>query len=151
MLSARNLFAEIETPARLGNVLAEVLAACVVLGWVALAVAADEDRPISATDAVKRVGKTVRVEMQVKKAKNRLDKHGLIYLDSEDDFHSPTNLGVAISPAGVAKFRALGIADPTAHFLGKSIRVRGEILVFETRPYLPVTDPAQIEIVTVKK
>jgi hypothetical protein len=151
MLSSRNQFAGIETSARLGNVIAEVLAACVVLSWVALAIAADDDRPISATDAVKRVGQTVRVEMQVKKAKNRLDKHVLIYLDSEDDFHSPTNLGVAISPAGAAKFRAQDVADPAAHFLGKSIRVRGEILVFEIRPYLPVTDPAQIEIVTVKK
>jgi hypothetical protein len=151
MLRAGKHIAGIVTSVRLGNVIAEVVAAAVVLGWVALAIGADDDRPVSATDAVKRVGQTVRVEMQVKKAKNRLDKHGLIYLDSEDDFHSPTNLGVAISPAGAAKFRAQGVADPATHFLGKSIRVRGEILVFETRPYLPVTDPAQIEIVTLKK
>jgi hypothetical protein len=87
----------------------------------------------------------------VKKAKNRLEKHGLVYLDSEEDFHSPTNLGVAITPAGAAKFRAKGVADAAAHFLGKTVRVRGEVLIFETRPYLPVTDPSQIEIVGAKK
>jgi hypothetical protein len=123
----------------------------VVLTFVNLATGADEDHLVTPADAVKNVGQSVRVEMRVKKAKNRLEKHGLIYLDSEDDFHSPANLGVAITPAGVAKFRAKGIADPAVHFLGKSIRVRGEILIFETRPYLPVTDPAQIEVVPEKQ
>jgi hypothetical protein len=122
-----------------------------LLIWAALAVCADNDRPIAPAEAVKRVGETVRVEMLVKKAKDRLDKHGLVYLDAEGDFHSPTNLGVAITKAAATKFRANGIADPAAHFLGKSIRVRGEVLIFEKLPYLPVTDPAQIEIVATKK
>jgi hypothetical protein len=110
-----------------------------------------DDAPIPPSDAVKKVGKTVRVEMVVKKAKDRLEKRGLIYLDSEDDFKSPTNLGVTITPAAANQFRAKEIADPAAFLLGKTIRVRGEILVFETRPYLPVTDPAQIEILPPKK
>src|SRR5262249_55396563 len=128
-----------------------ILTAAVILGWAALAAGADGDKPVPPAEAVKRVGQTVLVEMQVRKAKDRLDKHGLIYLDSEDDFHKPTNLGVAITPAGAAKFKANGIADPAAHFLGKTVRVRGEVLIFETRPYLPVTDPGQIEIAGAKK
>jgi hypothetical protein len=127
------------------------LVGALVLGWVTSSAGADEDRPVTPADAVKRIGQTLRVEMQVKKAKNRLEKHGMIYLDSEDDFHSPTNLGIAITAAGAAKFRAKGIADPAAYFQGKSIRVRGEILIFETRPYLPVTDAAQIEVAPAKK
>jgi hypothetical protein len=125
-------------------------AVAVVLTWAALAACADDDKTLSPAEAVKRVGETVRIEMQVRKAKDRLDKHGLIYLDAEDDFHSTTNLGVAITKAAAAKFRASGIADPAAHFLNKTIRVRGEVLIFEKLPYLPVTDPAQIEIVAPK-
>jgi hypothetical protein len=125
-------------------------ATAAVFGWVALAFGAD-NTAISAAEAVKKVGKTVRVEMVVKKAKDRLEKRGLVYLDSEDDFHSPANLGVTITPGAAKEYRAKGIADPAAYFQGKTIRVRGEILVFETRPYLPVTDPAQIEVLPQKK
>ena len=125
--------------------------AAVFLMYVSFAAGADDLPPMTPADAVKRIGQTVRVEMRVKAAKNRLEKRGLVYLDSEDDFHSATNLGVAITPSAAAKYRARGIADPAVHFLGKLIRVRGEILVFETRPYLPVTDPTQIEIVPEKK
>jgi hypothetical protein len=119
--------------------------------WAALAARAAGDRPLPAAEAVKHPGETVWVEMQVRKAKDRLDRRGLIYLDSEDDFTSPTNLGVTITRVGAAKFRAKGVADPAAHFLGKTVRVRGEVLVFETRPYLPVTDPGQIEVVETKR
>jgi hypothetical protein len=125
--------------------------ALVVGVWAGLAAGADGERPIPPAEAVKRVGQTVTVEMPVRKAKDRLERRGLIYLDSEEDFTSPANLGVAITPAGAAKLKAKGIADPAAHFLGKTVRVRGEVLVFETRPYLPVTDPGQIEVVEARK
>jgi hypothetical protein len=129
----------------------QFLTVALVVVWSAPAAADDETKPIPPAKAVNRVGQPVRVEMQVRKAKDALAKHGLIYLDSEDDFHKPTNLGVAITTVGAAKFRAKGIVDPAAHFLGKTICVRGEILIFETRPYLPVTDPGQLEIVETKK
>jgi hypothetical protein len=128
-----------------------VMSALVGLTWSALATGADAEKPIPPTEAVKRVGQTVYVEMTVRKAKDRLDKHGLIYLDSEDDFHSPDNLGVAITSAGAAKFKEKGVTDPAAHFLGKTVRVRGEVLIFEKPPYLPVTDPGQIEIAGAEK
>jgi hypothetical protein len=112
---------------------------------------ADDTKPNTAAEAVKSVGKpTVVVQMEVKKAKDRLDKRGIIYLDSEDDFKDPNNLGVAISAEAAAKFKAKGIADPAAHFLGKTIRVRGCVMKFEERPYLPVHDPDQITVVEKK-
>jgi hypothetical protein len=123
----------------------------VALVGTTLAAGADAEKPLTPAEAVKRVGQTVHVEMLVRKTKDRLERHGVIYLDSEDDFHSPNNLGVAITGAGAAKFKAKGIADPAAHFLGKTIRVRGEVLIFEKLPYLPVTDPGQIEVVETKK
>ena len=88
--------------------------------------------------------------MEVKKAKDRLEKRGIIYLDSEDDFKDPNNLGVAISAEAAAKFKEKGVADPAAHFLGKTIRVRGCVMKFEERPYLPVHDPDQITVVEKK-
>jgi hypothetical protein len=128
-----------------------LLIAVAVLGFGTGAPGADGDKPLSPAEAVKRVGQTVLIEMTVRKAKDRLDEHGVVYLDSEEDFHLPTNLGVAITKAGAAKFKEKGVTDLVAHFRDRTVRVRGEILIFETRPYLPVTDPGQIEIVPVKK
>jgi hypothetical protein len=123
--------------------------ACLVAG-LALA-RSDEGKPISPAEAVKQVGKPqVVVEMVVKKAKDRVDKRGIVYLDSEDDFKDPNNLGVAISAEAAAKYKAKGVANLEAYFQGKTIRVRGCVMRFEERPYLPVHDPGQIEIVETK-
>lgn len=119
-----------------------------VVSCVGLLSAADEPKAITAREAVKHIGKPkVVVEMVVKKAKDRLEKRGLIYLDSEEDFKDPNNLGITISAEAAAKFKEKGIADPAAHFEGKTIRVRGCIMRFEERPYLPVHDPSQITVV----
>src|SRR5262245_54826337 len=121
------------------------LAVVVALVWAAEASCGD-DTPITAAEAVKRVGQKVYVEMKVRKTKDRLEAHGLVYLDSEDDFHSSTNLGVVITSAAAAKFKEKGVIDLAAHFLNKTIRVRGEVLIFEKLPYLPVSDPGQLEV-----
>ena len=51
----------------------------------ALALAA-EGKPVTPVEARKQVGKKVTVEMVVQAAKDRLEKRGKIYLDSETDF-----------------------------------------------------------------
>jgi hypothetical protein len=115
------------------------------------AVSAADPPPVSPVEAIKLVGKpSVLVEMVVKKAKDRLEKRGIVFLDSEDDFHDAKNLGVAISAEAAVKFKAKGITDLAGHFQGKTIRVRGCVMMFETRPYLPVHDPDQITIVEKK-
>lgn len=120
----------------------------VALAVGASAVAADELKPLTPAEAVRRIGEPqVLVEMSVKQTKDRLARRGVIYLDSETDFRSETNLGVAVSAEAAAKFRAQGVADPAAYFLGKTIRVRGCVMRFEERPYLPVHDPGQITVV----
>jgi len=106
---------------------------------------------VTPAEAIKQIGKPeVLVEMVVKKSKDRLEKRGIIYLDSEEDFKNANNLGVAISAEGAAKFKKQGIPDPAAHFEGKTIRVRGCVMRFEERPYLPVHNPEQISIVEKK-
>jgi hypothetical protein len=113
---------------------------------------ADDPKPVTAAEAVKLVDRpVVVVEMTVRAAKDRVAKRGVVYLDSEDDFKSADNLGVAISAGAAAKLKAKGVDDPAAHFLGKTIRVRGCVMRFEERAYLPVLDPEQITVVEVKK
>jgi hypothetical protein len=107
------------------------------------------DSPVSLSpvEAIQQVGRPkVQVELVVKSSKDRLAKRGIIYLDSEEDFANPANLGIAISAEAAEKFKRNGIADPAGHFKGKAIQVQGCVMRFEERPYLPVHDPSQIVI-----
>jgi hypothetical protein len=111
-------------------------------------VQADADKPIAAADAEGAIGKPrVVVEMTVKQAKDRLERRGIVYLDSEDDFNDAKNLGVAISAEAAEKFGKQGVKELEGHFKGKTIRVTGCVMRFEERVYLPVHDPGQIEVV----
>lgn len=124
--------------------------AFLVVSAVALQTA-DNDKPLSPAEAIKQTGKPrIVVEMTVKKAKERLEKRGIIYLDSQEDFKDPNNLGVALSAEVALKLKDKGIADVAAYFQGKRIRVIGSIMRFEERPYLPVLDPAQISVIDTK-
>jgi hypothetical protein len=105
-------------------------------------------KPISLAEAIKQIGKPqVLVEMHVRSVKYRIEKRGIIYLDSAEDFTSPNNLGVAISAEAAEKFKTNGMPDPAKHFMGKTIHVRGCIMRFEERPYLPVHSPEQIVMI----
>jgi hypothetical protein len=70
-----------------------------------------------------------------------------VFLDSEANHRDPKNLGVVVTESGRARFGEAGIDDPTAHFGGKTIRVRGVVILREDRPYIEVNDPSQIETV----
>jgi hypothetical protein len=109
-----------------------------------------DDKPLSPEDAIKKVNEKVTVEMTVRASKNRLEKRGEIYLDSEEDFHDAKNLGVVITKTGAAKFIEAGVKDPAAHFKGKTIRVVGTVILKEKRPRIEVDDPKQITIVKPK-
>ena len=53
------------------------------------------------------------------------------------------------SPRMDGRIQRGGIEDPAAHFNGKTIRVRGVVVIRkENRPYIEeVNDPSQIEMV----
>ncbi len=105
---------------------------------------------VTPIEAIRRIGTPeVLVRMTVQHAKDRLEKRGLVYLDSEKDYKHPDNLGVAISAKAAKMFRERGITDPAAHFRGKTIEVRGCVMVFDNHPFLPVLDPKQIRILKV--
>jgi DNA/RNA endonuclease YhcR with UshA esterase domain len=118
-----------------------VLAA--LAGCAALALAAD-DKPLGPAEARKKVGKKVTVEMTVKAAKDRLEKRGEIYLDSEEDFKDEKNFAVVITKKGAASLREAGIADPAAHFKGKKIRATGKVKEVSDVPRVEIDDARQI-------
>jgi hypothetical protein len=97
-------------------------------------------------EAINRVNESVSVEMLVQRAKCCSGSRQ-VFLDSEANYRDPKNLGVVVTETGRAKFAEAGIDDPTAHFNGKTIRVRGVVVHKEDRPCIEVNDTSQIEMV----
>ena len=101
---------------------------------------------LSAVEAINRVSESVTVEMLVQRTK-RCSGSRQVFLDSETNHRDPKNLGVVVTESGREKVSEAGIDDPTAHFNGKTIRVRGVVIRKEDWPYIEVNDPSQIEMV----
>jgi hypothetical protein len=101
---------------------------------------------LSPIEAIHRVNESVTVEMLVQRTKCCTGS-SQVFLDSEVSYRDPKNLGVVVTVSGRAKFAEAGINDPTAHFKGKTIRVRGVMIRKEKGPYIEVSDPSQIELV----
>jgi hypothetical protein len=112
-----------------------------------LVLIAQEESPITPQEAIASIGKSkVVVEMTVESTKNALTDRGIIYLDSEKEFTSEKNLGIAISSFAAEQLKAKGIDNPTEYYRGKRIRVSGVVMRFERLPYLPVLEADQIEV-----
>jgi len=101
---------------------------------------------ITAEEAIAQVNESVTVEMLVQRTKCCAGS-SQVFLDSERNHRDPKNLGVVITVEGRPKFVEAGIGDPSAHFNGKTIRIRGIVIRKEKGPYIEVTDPNQIEVV----
>jgi DNA/RNA endonuclease YhcR with UshA esterase domain len=125
----------------------KTLAVLGVLSLTWLAAAAQDAKPLTPAEAIRRVGEEVTVQMTVKASKNALEKRKEIYLDSEEDFRDARNLAAVIDAAGAAKFKEAGIDEPAGHFKGKTIRVRGTVTRVDDRPRMVVSDPKQIRII----
>jgi hypothetical protein len=105
------------------------------------------DKPLSPEEARAKIGESVTVQMTVRAAKDRLEKRGEIYLDSEEDFRDGKNFAVVITRAGAAKLKETGIPDPAEHFRGKTIRAIGMVKEVEMVPRIEVNDAKQIHVV----
>jgi hypothetical protein len=108
---------------------------------------AEDDKPLGPVEARNQVGKKITVEMTVKAAKDRLEKHGEIYLDAEENFKDPKNFAVIITKAGAAKFKEAGIAAPADHFRSKLIRAKGTVKVVQEVPRIEIDDRGDLQIV----
>jgi hypothetical protein len=112
--------------------------------------AINADKPFTPVEARKAVGKTISVEMTVKAAKDRLEKRGEIYLDSEADFKDEKNFAVVINKDGAADLKKKGIDDPVAHFKDKLIQATGEVKVVDDVPRIEISEAKQIKLATDK-
>jgi hypothetical protein len=121
--------------------------ALITAGVLIFGVRAEDTKPLTPAEAIKKVNEKVTVEMLVKASKNRLQKRGEIYLDSEQDFRDEKNLAVVVTRSGAAKFKEAGVDDPATHFKSKTIRVKGTVILRDERPRIEVNDPKQIQIV----
>jgi len=101
---------------------------------------------LSPVEAINRINESVTVEMLIQKTK-RCSGSRKVFLDSEASHHDPKNLGVVVAENVWAQFSEAGIEASTAHFHGKTIRVRGVVIHKENRPYIEVNDLSQIELV----
>ena len=119
-----------------------------VVGFLSLpAFAADERKPLGPVEARKQAGKEITVKMEVKAAKDRLEKRGEIYLDSEEDFKDEKNFAVVITKKGAASLRNAGIAAPADHFKGKTITARGTVTEVGGVPRIEIDEGKQIAVV----
>ncbi len=102
--------------------------------------------PISPVEAIQRLNEPVVVEMPIKRTKS-CTCSSQFFLDCEENKRDPKNLGLVVTTAAAARFHEAGIDDPAEHFQGKTLRVRGMVILKEGRPYIEVNDRSQIEVV----
>jgi DNA/RNA endonuclease YhcR with UshA esterase domain len=117
-----------------------------VLTW-ACAAAAAADKPLTPAEARKKVGEKVTVEMAVRAAKDRLEKRGEIYLDSEEDFKDERNFAVVITRKGAASLKEAGVEDPAGHFKAKTVRATGTVKKVGGVPRIEIDEAKQIKTV----
>src|SRR4051794_13544952 len=125
-----------------------------VAGWFLLTVVVPagagrggSDKPLSPAEGIKKGNEKVTVRMKVQATKDRLEKRGEIYLDSEEDFQDAKNLGIVITKNGAKALKKAGIDDPANHFMNKTIHVTGTVLLKEERPRIEVEDAKQIKVI----
>jgi hypothetical protein len=105
-----------------------------------------EEKPLPPVEARKKVGERITVEMAVQAAKDRLEKRGEIYLDSELDFRDEKNFAVVITRAGAESLKKAGIDNAAEHFKDKKIRATGTVKEVDKVPRIEVDDAKQIVI-----
>lgn len=110
------------------------------------AACAEDAKPLPPVEARKQIGKEITVRMEVKTAKDRLEKRGEIYLDAEEDFKDEKSFAVVISKKGAASLKDAGITDPADHFKGKKITARGTVREVDGVPRIDIDDAKQIKI-----
>jgi hypothetical protein len=113
---------------------------------VGVALAA-EDKPLTPVQARAKVGEKVTVEMTVRAAKDRLEKRGEIYLDSEPNFKDEKNFAVVITKTGAESLKKKGIDSPADHFKDKTIRATGTVKEVQMVPRIEIEDAKQIQLV----
>ena len=122
------------------------LAALVSIAHFTHASATSADEIVPAEKAREYRDKACTVELVVRSSKHETSRM-VFYLDSEEDYRDPKNLAVVISEQDLPKFREAGIEDPSIHYHGKRLRVRGKVVFEDDQYQIHVKDPICIETV----
>jgi len=127
------------------------LVVVLVLLWASPGPAADEKeaKPLTPAEAAKHVNEKCTVELEVKSSAKA--RNGMVFLNSESNYRDGKNFTVVIEKKDLEKFKKAEIADPAAHYKGKTVHVTGTVSLYQNRPQLKVEDPAQIKVVETKK
>ena len=115
--------------------------------WLSRAPAQDQPKPIGPAEAAKKVNEEVTLQMQVKSAALR---EGVCFLNSEEDFKDTKNFTLFIDKDALAKFKEAKIDDPAAHFKGKTVQVKGKVILYRERPEIKLSGPDAIKVVEKK-
>ncbi len=116
---------------------------CWLLG-VSTAFAQDSVKVINPAEAVKRLNEDVTLLMEVKSANLR---GAVCFLNSEENFRDDKNLTLFIDRDALARFKEAKIDDPAAHFRGKTVLVKGKVILYRDRPEIKLSGPDAIKIV----
>ena len=116
------------------------------LYWVACGLADDVPPRIKPEEARKFVDQKVEVVFEVKHAKYS-EKRKTAFLDSQEDFRSPRNLGVAIIEKGLSDLKTKkSIGRPEEFFANRKIRVTGTVVIREENAYIDIDTAEQIDL-----
>jgi len=110
---------------------------------------AQDAKPISAEEALKKVNEEVTVELEIKSTGENNNKT-ITYLNSEPNFRSDKNLTLLIEKKNEAKFVNAGVMNPKDYYKGKTVRVTGKVTLFMNRPQIKLENPEQIKVVEKK-
>ena len=103
---------------------------------------AQEARPITPDEALKRIDQKVTVAMEVKSTGGNTAR----YLNSQIDFRDEKNFAIFIPNIALAAFKQAGVEDPGVYYKGKSIVVTGMVALAQGRPQIRVENVSQIKV-----
>jgi DNA/RNA endonuclease YhcR with UshA esterase domain len=106
---------------------------------------ADEPaKAIGPAEAAKKVDAEVVLQMEVKLS--ALAK-GVCFLNSEKNYKDDGNFTLFIDKAALAKFKDAMIDDPAAHFKGKTLQVKGKVVLYRDKPEIKISGPDDIKVI----
>lgn len=71
----------------------------------------------------------------------------LVFLNTEKDRNSPTNMTIVLNKKVQEEMRKAGVDNPRTHFAGKTVRVVGPVTLFQDRPQIMVEAASKISVV----
>ena len=112
------------------------------------AIGEEKQETISPSEAAKKVGEKVTLQMEVKSVGH--SDSGVYFLNSKENYRDEGNFTIFINKDGVESLQKAKIDDPAITFKDKTVRVTGEVKLYKDHPEIAVEKAEQIQIVEKK-